>query len=210
MSYKLQRGDEEPAAEPMAWRMVGEGQTGGVFVAGSAYGTETERAEQRLREAHEAGRREGEEAGRSRAAAEMQPALERIGRSIAEMGALRARLRREAEQDLIRLALAIARRILRRELVVDPDALRGLVLSALEKLQAQEISRVRVHPAQAALVTECVRQATSGPAVEMVGAPGCEPGTVVFETERGSLDASVESQLREIERGLTDRLRKHP
>ena len=28
-----------------------------------------------------------------------------------------------------------------------------------------------------------------------------EPGAVVFETERGNLDASVETQLREIERG---------
>jgi flagellar biosynthesis/type III secretory pathway protein FliH len=32
-------------------------------------------------------------------------------------------------------------------------------------------------------------------------------GTVIFETDRGNLDASVESQLREIERGLGDRLR---
>ncbi len=35
-----------------------------------------------------------------------------------------------------------------------------------------------------------------------------EPGAVVFETERGNLDASVESQLQEIERGLADRLRR--
>jgi len=30
---------------------------------------------------------------------------------------------------------------------------------------------------------------------------------VVFETQRGSLDASVETQLQEIGRGLADRLR---
>jgi flagellar biosynthesis/type III secretory pathway protein FliH len=30
---------------------------------------------------------------------------------------------------------------------------------------------------------------------------------VIFETDRGSLDASLESQLKEIERGLADRLR---
>jgi flagellar biosynthesis/type III secretory pathway protein FliH len=35
-----------------------------------------------------------------------------------------------------------------------------------------------------------------------------ELGSVVFETERGSLDASVDTQLEEIERGLTDRLRR--
>jgi len=31
---------------------------------------------------------------------------------------------------------------------------------------------------------------------------------VLFETPRGNLDAGVESQLQEIERGLADRLRK--
>ena len=33
-------------------------------------------------------------------------------------------------------------------------------------------------------------------------------GAVIFETPRGNLDAGVESQLQEIERGLADRLRK--
>jgi flagellar biosynthesis/type III secretory pathway protein FliH len=33
-------------------------------------------------------------------------------------------------------------------------------------------------------------------------------GSVIFETPRGNLDASVDSQLQEIERGLADRLRR--
>ena len=65
---------------------------------------------------------------------------------------LRARLRREAEADMVQLALAIARRVLRRELAVDPDALHGLVLAALEKLQgAGDLAAYRVHPSHAAL-----------------------------------------------------------
>jgi len=42
--------------------------------------------------------------------------------------------------------------------------------------------------------------------VEVVPDASREPGTLIFETERGNLDASVESQLEEIERGLADRL----
>ena len=38
--------------------------------------------------------------------------------------------------------------------------------------------------------------------------PSREVGSIVFETQRGDLDASVESQLNEIERGLADRLRR--
>jgi len=164
--------------------------------------------EQRVREAHAVGIREGEAAGRGRAAAELQPALERLAASMNEIANLRARLRSEAEADLVKLSLAIARRVLRRELAIDAEALHGLVLAALEKLQGQEICRVKVHPSHASLLTACLRQIATGSSVEIVADPSLEPGAILFETARGNLDASVESQLQEIERGLADRLRR--
>ena len=196
----------------MVWRAVGCGEDSeGMFtgVAGTPGGAlERESGvEQRIRAAHAAGLREGEAAGRGRAAAELRPVMERLCRSIEEIGSLRARLRAEAERDLVRLALAIARRVLGRELTIDPEAIHGLVLGALDKVKAQELCRVRVHPAQQGAVTECLRRAMTA-AVDVVADPACQPGTVVLETERGSLDASVDSQLEEIERGLADRLRR--
>jgi flagellar assembly protein FliH len=164
--------------------------------------------QQRVAEARAAGLREGEATGRSRAAAELQPMLERLARTIDEVAGLRPRLRREAEADLVKLAIAIARRVIRRELGVDPEALHGLVLGALEKLQIQEVSRVRVHPSQAAAVAALLRERSSGPAIEVMPDVSGDPGAAVFETSRGNLDASVESQLGEIERGLADTLRR--
>ena len=166
--------------------------------------------QQKVREAHAAGVREGEIAGRNRAGAEMQPVMERLARSIQEIANLRTRLRHEAEADVVQLALAIARRVIRREMASDPDALRGLVMAALEKLQAQEISRVKVHPSHVAMVKSCLQVALNGGLVEVLADPSRELGSVIFETSRGNLDASVDSQLQEIERGLTDRLRKQP
>jgi flagellar assembly protein FliH len=164
--------------------------------------------QQKIKDARAAGVREGEIAGRNRAAAEFQPVVERLTRSIQEIANLRARLRREAEADVVQLALAIARRVVRREVSADPDALRGLVVAALEKLQGQETSRVKVHPSHVALVKSCLQQALSSGQVEVLPDPSRELGSVIFETTRGNLDASVESQLQEIERGLADRLRK--
>ena len=210
MSSRLMQPDDSRVVEAMVWRRVGEGEGTPLTERMAAAGAGPEREpglEQRLREAHAAGVREGEAASRRRGAAELQPVIERLSRSIEEISSLRGRLRAEAEGDLVKLALAIARRVLRRELAIDPDAVHGLVLGALEKLKAQEICRVRVHPAQEAAVTGCLREAFSS-AIEVVADPACAPGSVVFETERGSLDASVESQLQEIERGLTDRLRR--
>jgi flagellar assembly protein FliH len=168
---------------------------------------DTREIENRIREAQAAGVKEGEAAGKAKAAVEMQPVMERLARSIEEIAKFRPRLRREAEQDLIRLAMAIARRIIRRELAIDPEALHGLILGALEKLQGQEICRVRVHPSHVAAVTACLKQIAAASPVEVIPDASREVGTVIFETDRGNLDASVESQLREIERGLGDRLR---
>jgi flagellar assembly protein FliH len=163
--------------------------------------------QQQVADAHAAGVREGEAAGRSRASAELQPLLERVARTIDELAGLRPRLRREAEADMVKLAVAIARRVIRRELAVDPAALHGLVLGALEKLQVQEVSRVRVHPSQAAAIGAMLRARPGGATIEVAPDTSGDPGAVVFETARGNLDASVESQLGEIERGLADTLR---
>ena len=57
-------------------------------------------------------------------------------------------------------------------------------------------------------VSACLPRTSSGGSVEVVPDAARELGSVVFETERGSLDASVDTQLEEIERGLTDRLRR--
>jgi flagellar assembly protein FliH len=168
-----------------------------------------QQCEQRVAEARAAALREGEASGRSRATGDLQPVLERVAHSIEEIAQLRPRLRREAEADMIRLSLAIAHRILRRELSVDPGAMHGLVLGALEKLQTQEIHRVRVHPSHAAAVDACLRQAAPGAKVEVIGDPTRQPGALVFETTRGDLDASVDCQLKEIERGLADRLNRN-
>jgi flagellar assembly protein FliH len=164
--------------------------------------------EETLRSARAAALREGEAAGRSRAMAELQPVLERLAATIADLAAFRPRLRREAEADMLQLAIAIARRVLRRELSIDPEALHGLVLAALERLEIQELARVRVHPSQAAAIAALLRQGGGGSAVEVAPDPALDRGAAVFETSRGSLDASIETQMQEIERGLADCLRR--
>jgi flagellar assembly protein FliH len=155
-----------------------------------------------LRQERDAGFREGEAAGRAQAQAAVGPVLERLTRSIEELASLRPRLREQAEAELIRLAVAIARRVVRRELTLDPDAIAGLVKAALAQLAVHEVIRVRVHPEHEAAVRTCL----AGD-VEVTGDAALERGSAVFETVRGSLDASAETQLAEIERGLTDRLR---
>src|SRR5579863_3933307 len=163
MSSKIMRPGDPRGVSPMSLRQVsrsGEEAAPGDAESQKRFALQVAQLEQQhqqaLRDAHAAGMLEGEAAGKNRAAAELHPVMERLSRTIEELSQLRARLRKDAEADLVKLSLAIARRVLRRELAVDLEALHGLVMAALEKLQGQEAARVRVHPSQAASIGACL------------------------------------------------------
>jgi flagellar assembly protein FliH len=156
-------------------------------------------------EAYQRGCSDGREQGKKDAAQEQQPALERTARAIADMATLRARLRRETEQELVKLSVEIARRILNREVNVDPDALSGVLRAALEKLQAGELTRVKVHPQYADSIRQQLAHCAVPASVEVIADTALEPGDIQLETVRGTLDASVATQLSEVERGFVER-----
>jgi flagellar assembly protein FliH len=213
----LTAGEELDGAAPIEWRQVGNPQTRTGAAAGTKEPTPDmtaqiaqlqQQCEVRVREAHAAGAREAEAAARTRASAEVQQALEKMAHTIGELAQMRGRLRKQAEGDTVKLSLAIARRVVRREIAMDPEALRGLVLAALETLQSKEVCRVRANVSQAAAILAILRQTATHENVEVIPDGSLAPGGIIFETTQGSLDASVDSQLQEIERGLADHMRK--
>lgn len=142
---------------------------------------------------------------REECASEVKAASERLAQVLADLASVKRKLRAEAEMDLLKLALAIARRILHRELLTDPEAMQGLVYAALQKLQKREILRVRIYPAAAEAVRFCLERMGIG-SVEIVPDRTLKLGDLLIETSAGDLDAAVDTQLQEIERGFTDRL----
>lgn len=143
--------------------------------------------------------------GRDESSAEVKAASERLAKTLADLANFKRTLRAEAEMDLLKLALAIARRILYRELLTDPEAMHGLVHAALQKVQNREIWRVRVHSAGVDVLRSCLHKIGMG-SVEIMADPALKPGDLLIETSVGELDASVDTQLQEIERGFADRL----
>ena len=111
---------------------------------------------------------------------------------------------------LLKLSIAIARRVLHRELTLDPESIEGLIRVALEKLESRELCRVRVHPDQESAIRNALERFSNSHKVELIPDPPLQCGDVLFETAHGNLDASIEAQLREIERGFADRLRRLP
>jgi len=205
MLSRILRDGAGIAAEPIQWPGTEDDAGPAEAAAGACQiAALEEQVRRQASEAHRAGYREGEAAGRRLAAAEVEPVMERLGRTIEEITRLRPRMLRDCEADLVELALAVARRILHRELSVDPGALEGIVKAALEKA-AGGLSRLRTHPELEPAIRRALQQAGQS-GVELIADANLERGGLILETARGKLDASLDTQLAEIGRGLIDRL----
>ncbi len=166
----------------------------------------TVKIEQATQQAHTKGFNEGELAGAESANLAMKPVLEGLAKSIAGFASLRRGIRSEAEQDLVKLSLAVAKKILHRELTVDPGALAGVVKAAVANINAHEIESIQLNPKDAAAIGDLITSAGLPPNARIIPDPNLKTGDVLITTSRGQLDAGVSTQLSEIERGFVDRL----
>jgi flagellar assembly protein FliH len=167
--------------------------------------TTVERLQHELAAAKRDAFESGRQAGEQKARAEIVPVMERMSASIADLTGMRQELGRRAEKDVVQLSLLIARRVLHRELNVDTNALTALARVVFERLARAESYRVTVHPQ----FVSSIKAALSGrlsSRIEIDADANSPPGTFLIRSEEGSIDASVDTQLEEIGRGLTDRL----
>jgi flagellar assembly protein FliH len=213
-SSRILRDAELSTVAPMAWRASSAppppprpARTPAVAASSGTtldVDDETQQDEAR-KEAFQRGFSEGRTVGHSQAAAELQPVMDRLTRSLSDLSSIRNRVRKAAEADLLKLAIAVARRVLHRELTLDPGSIEGLIRVALEKLESRDLCRVRVHPDQEPVIRTLLGR-FSAASVELIPDPTLQCGDVMFETSHGTLDGSIEAQLQEIERGFADRL----
>ncbi|MGA2218430.1 MAG: FliH/SctL family protein [Terracidiphilus sp.] len=158
----------------------------------------------------EKGRLEGRQAEREGQAAATASSEERRIRQSAELiqkfAEERDRFLSRVEEEVVELSLVVAARILRREAQMDPLLLTGAVRVALGQLSGSTRVRVQVPPADLNLWTEALALLPNLPVKPQVLAEeGMRLGDCIIETELGSVDLGIRSQLAEIERGFFDR-----
>ena len=126
------------------------------------------------------------------AVAALSAAMERIDadRQALEAGALR---------EVVELAVAIARRVTKRQGVIDPAVLEANVADALKLAVGAADVRVAVHPDQRATLASALPQLQlSMPSlkhVEIVDDPALAPGGCRVFTRQGRIDADLDGQL---------------
>lgn len=173
--------------------------------------TEEELAEQ-VRQSYARGLEEGTarglEEGTARGREEFASACASAAAAARDLLNLREKVLRESEQDLLRLSVAIAEKIIRRQIGLDREIVENVVTEALGCVSQRDQLVVRLNPADHALLkagsSELLadllneRKVTLLPDEEVTSA-GC-----IVETEMGIVDARIESQLEEIVSRLFD------
>jgi len=152
------------------------------------------------------GERAGAEAGATRADA----MLRRLTATLEELATLRNDVLHRAERQVVQLALAIAHRILQR----DVDADRGLLLAmarvALDRLGEPARATIRLHPDDYAIVMTAREQSRETDQVQVVADTGVGRGGCLVQSDMGLMDAGFDSQIREMARTLLDQATTEP
>jgi flagellar assembly protein FliH len=130
-----------------------------------------------------------------------------VSRICKQFGRERARYFADVEMEVVKLALSIAARILRREVRFDPLLLAAVVRMALEKVEDNSTTLLRV-PSEEERRWKVAFEAESS--LQVVSDERMAPGECVLETNVGKVELGVGAQLAEIERGFFDLLQQRP
>lgn len=161
--------------------------------------------------AREQGRHEERQAMEQQARAGQQRLQTQILRSLDQFRLERQCYFHNLEGEVVRLALAIAARVLHREAHLDPLLLSGAVRVALEKLGDSSHVVMRVPPREVEPWKAFFR-AGSNLRIQpgILEDPSLSPGECLLATELGTIELGVRAQLEEIEKGFFDLLDRRP
>jgi flagellar assembly protein FliH len=165
----------------------------------------------REKQSWEAGLREGENLARVEFAQAVAAERTKVNLAIANFQQEMDLYYQRAEGEVVRLSLAIARKILHREAQVDPLVLTAVARVALEKISSGSKVRLCVPAAEVSKWQEALAASENlRPQPEVVADATLSGAQLILQTEVGTADLSLEAQLKEIEQGFLDLLALRP
>jgi len=143
----------------------------------------------------------------------MRAAEEAYQAKMARLGALGASLQEErasffdrVEPELVRLAVTIGEKIIAQELELRPEMVVDLVRNAMRRVRDREALRVSVNPhdlEQVRAAREDLISAVDGiKKLEVIEDRRVDRGGCIIESQNGTLDARISTQMEEINRAL--------
>jgi flagellar assembly protein FliH len=206
MSYKARRVADGNATtvEPFAWEPTATRPV--QALPDSDYTTRPRSAADPIdtasveRDAFAKGYAQGERAGIEAAATRADGMLRRLAQTIEELAALRSEMIHRTERQAVQLVLAIAERVVQREVTLDRGLLLGMARVALDRLGEYGSATIRLHPDDYQAIG--AKPSIEGAPVQVVMDATVSRGGCHVQSDFGFMDVSPESQFRELARAL--------
>jgi flagellar assembly protein FliH len=159
-------------------------------------------------EAHRAGWEAGHSEGQKRAEAEAAETLKHIQRVAESVLEAKAKFLASAQAELGQLAVAIARKIIGRELSLNPKVISDIVARSIKLAQIKGACRIRVHPTDYELLAPMWEAIPSfqqpSQMWELVPDEQVSRGGCLIEVSGGTVDGQLEAQLAQIAAAFED------
>lgn len=153
------------------------------------------------REAFMKGYAQGERSGAEAAARRGEATLRRLAQTVEELAGLRTELVQKTERQVVELALAIAGRVLRREVSLDRELLVAMSRVALERLGENVSATIRLNPDDYAFIGAQAQVGESS-LVRVVADPLVSTGGCLVQSDFGLIDVGIDAQLGEMAAAL--------
>lgn len=164
-----------------------------------------------VEKSREQGFRLGEAQARASAEQSLNQQRQAVSSALKEFEQQRADYFRRVESEVVRLALAIARKVLHREAQMDPLLLAGVVRVALDQIQTGSRIVLRTSTEAAdAWRKFCAEHCREEQTVEVIGDSSLTGPACQLQAEVGTTEISLEGQLQEIQSGFFDLLGERP
>jgi flagellar assembly protein FliH len=141
---------------------------------------------------------QGEKAGAEAARQRLEHGLNSVHIMLQEIESLRRTAAVELETELVQLTLAVARKIVDREIDLAPETVAGIVRRALDRVEHAARTIIRVHPDDLKLLSEISPPLTSGRPeagrIALEADEGIARGGCMIETDSGEVNARLERQ----------------
>jgi flagellar assembly protein FliH len=147
---------------------------------------------------------EGYTRGQRTADEEMERRLEdiqqRLRATVEELGKLAPQAMRRADREMIHLAVAMAERIVRREVRAEPAILLEMARAAIDRLGERVTAVVHLNPADLdAIVSDGSGRIGT---LDVVADGELPRGGCMIRTNLGAIDAGIDAQMRELLRAM--------
>ena len=154
------------------------------------------------REAFAKGFAQGERSGAEASATRVEAMLHRLAHTLEDLVRLRSEMIHKTEHQVVQLAIAVATRIVRREVAIDRELLVAMARVALDRLGDSASARIRLHPDDYTAIQRLGSRTSDSGAVQIVSDPHIHRGGCVVESDFGLIDVSIDAQVEELTRSL--------